>query len=106
MNGERKSLVIGIGGHVVALDPGTGSELWRTKLKSSPFVTVTTQGDAIFAGAGGELWCLDPATGAIRWHNALKGLGLNVVGFAGSPAVLLAAIAAAQAAAAVAASSG
>ena len=26
-------LVIGVGGHAVAIDPETGTELWRTKLK-------------------------------------------------------------------------
>ena len=88
----------------MALDPGSGSELWRTKLKSGVFVTLAVQGDVVFAAAGGELFCLDAATGSIRWHNRLKGLGTNVVTFGGTPAALLAAIAAAQAAAAVAAS--
>jgi outer membrane protein assembly factor BamB len=26
-------LFVGVGGHVVALDPSTGAEIWRTKLK-------------------------------------------------------------------------
>lgn len=96
-------LYIGIGGHVVALDPGSGSELWRTKLKSSPFVTVVAQGDVVLAGAAGELFCLDAATGSIRWHNPLKGLGTGVVSFGNATGAVVAAMMAAQAAAQTAA---
>ena len=68
-------LVIGVGGHVVAVHPVTGAELWRTKLKASSFVTVHQAGGHIFAGANGELFCLCPTSGSILWHNKLKGLG-------------------------------
>ena len=86
-------LVISIGGHVVALDPATGVEFWRTKLKTSSFVTVRHEGVRVFAGAGGELFCLDAASGNIRWHNKLKGLGLSLVSFAaGTDAAAFAAL--------------
>ena len=99
-------LYVGLGGHVVAIDPVTGAEIWRRKLRASSFVTIAVEPDAIYAGANGELFCLDRATGAIRWHNKLKGLGTSVVAFGASDATTTAAAAhAAQAAAAAAAAS-
>ena len=97
-------LYIGLGGHVVAIDRATGAEIWRTRLRSSSFVTISVEPDAIYAGASGELYCVDPATGSIRWHNKLKGLGTSVVAFGGSSVTTTAAaVQAAQAAAMVAA---
>lgn len=96
-------LYIGLGGHVVAIDRATGAEIWRTRLRSSSFVTISVEPDAIYAGANGELFCVDPATGAIRWHNKLRGLGMSVVAFGDSGVTTAAAAAAAQAAAAAAA---
>ena len=94
-------LFIGLGGHVVAIDRATGAEIWRCKLRSSSFVTIAVEPDAIYAGANGELFCIDPATGSIRWHNQLKGLGMSVVAFSGGgTTTAAAAIHAAQAAAA------
>jgi outer membrane protein assembly factor BamB len=74
-------LYVGIGGHVVAIDVGTGAELWRTKLKTGALVTVFDAGDRLFAGAFGRLFCLDSASGSILWCNKLKGLGAGVVAF-------------------------
>ncbi len=97
-------LYIGIGGHAAAVDPTTGTELWRTKLKSSPFVTLQQEGARVFAGAGGELFCLDAATGSVLWRNRLKGLGTGLIAFAsGSDAVAPAALQAQEAAVAAAA---
>ena len=94
-------LYIGLGGHVVAIDRATGAEIWRCKLRSSSFVTIAVEPDAIYAGAAGELFCIDPSTGSIRWHNKLKGLGMSVVAFSGvGTTSTAAAIRAAQAAAA------
>jgi outer membrane protein assembly factor BamB len=90
---------IGTGGHVVAIDTASGTELWRTKLKSNPLVTVYDAGDRVLAGSGGELFCLDPSSGDILWKNKLKGLGFHVICFSGSSdAATAAAIAAAAAA--------
>lgn len=100
---KSQPIVIGVGSHVVALNADTGDELWRTKLKSSSFVTVMHEGNRVMAGAGGEVFCLDARTGEILWHNKLKGLGLGTVAFSGSSeAVLQAAIAAQRAAVAAA----
>ncbi len=101
-------LVIGIGGHVVALDPASGTEVWRTKVKRSEFVTVSPAGSVVFAGAGGELFCMDGAGGQVLWHNRLKGLGNGLITFATSNETATAAAIAARrrAAAAAAAASG
>ena len=43
MAGLRKDCVyLGVKGQVVAIDSGTGKELWRTKLKGGDFVTAPT----------------------------------------------------------------
>ncbi len=76
-------LLIGIGGTVVALDPATGRELWRRKLKGGDTVTLREEGPYIFAGSRGHLFCLEAANGAILWHNELKGLGYGLVTFPG-----------------------
>jgi outer membrane protein assembly factor BamB len=75
------TLIIGVGGHAVALDPATGTEIWRTKLKGSDIVTIHVVDDRVFAGAGGELFCLDEGSGTILWRNKLRGLGLGLVAF-------------------------
>ncbi len=73
---------VGIKGSVIALDRTTGGQVWGTTLKSSNFVNVAVQDDAVLAACQGEIFCLDPLTGATRWHNPLKGLGLGLVTFA------------------------
>ena len=107
MAARNDRLFIGVGGHVVAIDPASGSEIWRTKLKASSFVTVWLSATGLFAGAGGELFCVDPSTGSILWRNRLKGLGTGVVAFSGSTdAVVEAALVAQRQAAAAAAAAG
>jgi outer membrane protein assembly factor BamB len=91
MGRHAQRLVIGVGGHAVSVDPSTGTERWRTKLKGTGFVTLTQADDKVFAGANGELFCLDEATGRILWHNKLKGLGFGVVAFSGSGELVAAA---------------
>jgi outer membrane protein assembly factor BamB len=83
----RDTIVIGIGGHVLALDRATGQEVWRVKLKGSDFVNVAVDGRDVFATSRGQLYCLDISSGAIRWQNELKGLGWGLVSIAGSGAV-------------------
>lgn len=94
---------IGIGSHVVALDGGTGTEIWRRKLKSSSLVTIQVQGDTVLAGAQGEVFCLDARSGDLRWHNKLKGFGMGIVCFGTTLEASAAAMIAAQAAASTAA---
>jgi len=80
----RDAILIGIQGTVLALDPSTGTELWRTALKGSQFVNVTRDDRAIIATTKGEVFALDPATGHILWINKLKGLGTGLVTIAGA----------------------
>ncbi len=101
----KDQLIIGVGSHVVCIDSQRGDELWRTKLRSSSFATVSHVGKHVYAGASGELFCLDARTGEILWHNKLKGLGMGVITFASdsSAAALASAVQAQQTAAVVAA---
>ena len=96
-------LVIGVGGHAVAIDPETGTELWRTKLKTSSFITVFPAGPVSSQAPEQQLFCLDAASGNILWRNKLKGLGLGVVAFSASTDTVVNAAAQAQRAAAAAA---
>jgi len=81
-------LFIGVGGHAVALDVATGEELWRTKLKGGA-TTIAIVDGKLYGGSGGELFRIDPATGQILWRNKLPGLGLGVVAFPGSDAIVI-----------------
>lgn len=104
--GRPDVLYIGIGGHAVALDAATGTELWRTKLRSSSFVTVFQSGSRLFAGAGGQLFCLDCASGDVLWCNKLKALGTGLVAFSSSSGIASVAALQAQQAAMVGAAVG
>lgn len=81
MESNSQLLIIGIGGCLLGVDPATGIEVWRTKLKGRDFVTVSSIGRQIFAGACGELFCVDPTNGQVIWRNTLKGLGTGIVSF-------------------------
>jgi outer membrane protein assembly factor BamB len=83
MAGSR-AVYIGIRGTVLALDPATGTELWRVVVKGAQFVNVALVDDRLYASAGGEMFALDPATGQILWNNKLKGLGMGIMTIAGS----------------------
>lgn len=84
---EKELLYIGSNGHVAAIDPESGNEVWRAVLggggmftsTGSQDVTVIQHGDRVFAGCYGHLFCLDAATGRIHWQNGLKGMGYNDV---------------------------
>jgi outer membrane protein assembly factor BamB len=103
MVSKSQLLIIGIGGSVLGVDPATGTEVWRTKLKGGDFVTVSTIGSQIFAGAKGELFCLDAASGRVLWRNQLKGLGAGIVSFTSTSDVVVIAAHEAQKTAAAAA---
>jgi len=75
---------IGIKDTVIALDDRTGTEVWRAELRSSDYVNVYWDGEALLAANSGEVWRLDPANGGIVWHNELKGLGRGLVSLATS----------------------
>ena len=78
-------LYIGINGHVAAIDPQTGREVWRTELPSGDFFSSTSGNDVcvlehegrVFAGCHGYVFALDGATGQIQ--NGLEGMGHNEV---------------------------
>ena len=76
---SKSLLLLGIKGHVVALEKGTGREIWRTRLTRGDFVNIVTDGNVIFATTSGEVFCLDAGTGTVLWKNPMKGLGLGVV---------------------------
>lgn len=81
----RDILFAGIRGHVVALDKGTGSERWRTRLKGTDFVHVVSDGSRLYASTRGEVFALDPSTGSILWRNAMKGLGFGLASLVSGP---------------------
>jgi outer membrane protein assembly factor BamB len=68
-------IFIGIKGSVVALNRGTGEQVWATHLKGADFVNVLQEGGVVLASCSGEVFCLDPFTGDALWHNPLKGFG-------------------------------
>jgi outer membrane protein assembly factor BamB len=79
----EQNLYIGSNGYVAAINPHTGEELWRKKLKEGLFsathyedVSVIVRDGIIYAGCSGHLFALSPA-GEVLWHNPLKGLGHN-----------------------------
>jgi outer membrane protein assembly factor BamB len=81
-----ENLYIGTNGHVAAIDPRTGKELWRTKLGNSVLsaptrqdVSVLEHQGLVFAGSYGHLFCLNASSGETLWHNELGGLGHNDV---------------------------
>ena len=81
---SSSAVIIGISGTVLALDCGSGNEVWRTSLKGSDFVNAVLHDDCVYAATKGELFCLDRTTGAIRWRNGLTGLGRGLVTIASS----------------------
>lgn len=78
----QERVYVGIGGHVVALDPNSGEIIWMAPLKGFQFVTVRADGDRIWAAISGEAFCLDAASGQRLWHNKLAGLGRGLVSLA------------------------
>jgi outer membrane protein assembly factor BamB len=77
-------IYVGIKDSVVALDDRSGSVVWQAELRSSDYVAVHWDGEALFASNAGEVWRLDPASGQVLWHNELKGLGRGLVSLASS----------------------
>ena len=84
----EQNLYIGCNGHVSAIDPQTGAELWRTKLKPGVLsatnfedVSVIVRDEIIYAGCNGHLFALS-IDGRILWHNPLSGIGHNDISLA------------------------
>jgi outer membrane protein assembly factor BamB len=82
-------LFIGSNGHVCAIDPGSGTEVWRTRLQEGVFTATRSQDVAVivrdgkvYAGSQGHLFALAAASGEILWHNELEGLRFNDISLA------------------------
>lgn len=82
-------LYIGTNGHVCAINPESGNEIWRTKLQQGIMKATTAQDVAIivkngiiFAGSQGHLFALSADSGRILWQNDMKGLGYNDISLA------------------------
>ena len=73
----------GIRGNVVALDRGSGKQVWSTHLGGGDFVNLVFSSGDLYASTRGEIFCIEAATGTIRWHNALKGYGRGLATIAG-----------------------
>lgn len=67
----REYLYLGTNGHVAAIDPATGVEVWRVKLESHALVTLLVRGNMVFAGCRGILYGLHGQTGRVLWKNDL-----------------------------------
>ncbi len=68
-------IFLGMKGHVVCLNRKDGSEVWRTKLKSSQLTNVVLEQSNLYVAAGGHLYCLQATDGKLLWENQLSGLG-------------------------------
>lgn len=82
-------LFIGSNGHVCAIDPQSGNEVWRTRLQEGVFnathladVSVVVRDSVVYAGSQGHLFALSAQTGSILWHNPMKGLRFNDISLA------------------------
>ncbi|MBW3564032.1 MAG: PQQ-like beta-propeller repeat protein [Acidobacteria bacterium] len=75
-------IIIGIKGHVVSIEPATGRELWRRKIRSSSIATVRHLGDRVWVGTRGEVIAIGISTGSVLWENPLKGTGYGAIFFA------------------------
>ena len=81
MAGRATPLYIGTNRHVAAIDPQTGTELWRTKLPHSgtAVVTLLLGETCLFVGHAGYAYALDALTGEILWENGLPRMGYQPV---------------------------
>ncbi len=71
----EEHVYIGIKKFVVCIDKRTGSEIWRTRVKTSQLITLVVDGPLIIAHARGVLFGLSRRDGKILWQNNLPGLG-------------------------------
>ena len=82
MAARQTPLYVGTNRFVVALDPRTGAELWRTKLPKgglgSP-VTIIIKGLHLYVGHYGRVYCLAKSDGTVLWENGLPKTGYHAV---------------------------
>jgi outer membrane protein assembly factor BamB len=85
----QQNLIIGSNGNVCAIDPQSGTEVWRTRLQAGVFnathredVSVLVKDGVVYAGSNGHVFALSATNGDVLWHNELKGLGFNDISLA------------------------
>jgi outer membrane protein assembly factor BamB len=77
----QEIILIGVKHSVSAVSKADGHLLWTTKLPGglgSDFVTVTSDGERVFAHGSGQLFCLDLPSGRLLWTNELRGYGYGL----------------------------
>jgi outer membrane protein assembly factor BamB len=63
--------VTGGSGDVLALDPGSGAEIWRSAVKAPVRAAPTiAEGRVLVLAADNQLFALDAGTGAVQWRHA------------------------------------
>lgn len=74
-------LYLGTNRSVVAIEPQTGAERWRTRLPHTggSIVTVLVSRSHLFAGHAGRAYGLDKRSGSIIWENGLPRMGFYPV---------------------------
>lgn len=85
--GAGKLFVATAFGELVALDPGTGRELWRQRFDAPLPGAPTVAGNTVFVvAADSSAWAIDTENGRVRWQLAGTPSALGMTGGAG-PAV-------------------
>ena len=79
---DPEMLYLGVKGSVVAIEQESGTEIWRTHLKGSGFVSFVLARERVFAHAHGNLFCLERDTGQVLWSSDLPGLGYGLAALA------------------------
>lgn len=77
----QEIILIGVKNTVAAVSKANGTILWTTKLLrgvGGDFVTVTCDGERVFAHSNGQLYALDLTDGQVLWANELKGYGYGL----------------------------
>jgi outer membrane protein assembly factor BamB len=77
----QEIILIGVKNNVAAVSKANGAILWTTKLAGGvggDFVTVTCDGERVFAHSNGQLYTLDLNSGQVLWTNELRGYGYGL----------------------------
>ncbi len=74
-------IFMGLNSRVIALNRSSGQTLWDCKLGGvlgDGFISLTSDGQRVFAFCKGQIYCLDASSGNIVWTNELKGFGYGI----------------------------
>ena len=75
---DRSLLIVGLRGHVYALDRATGQMRWHNPLPGGGIREVTLAigfGVVVASAYGGIIYCLDYLTGQLRWQHDTQHAG-------------------------------